>query len=661
MQAFIVRPFGQKEGIDFEKVEELLILKALDEARVAGRSTQAVIEAGNIREDMFQQLLLADLVIADVSIHNANVFYELGIRHALRSRQTFLLRAKRPKAEAPTATSRVPFDLSTDRYMEYDPANPAGSVSLLAKAIQKTVEANRVDSPVFRSLPRLHEPPHEVLRPVPATFGDDLNLAASKSQGGKLGLYASETAQSAWEIGGLRLAGRKQFEGEFYASARRTWEKITEVYRDDLEANLLLGTIYQRLREPELADQSLGRVLANENASVNERTEALTLQARNAKVTGRKKLEGKEPREARCIALRSGQFEKARDLYAAAFRENLNHYYSGINALSMSLLLLELINAERNVWAEMFDSEDEARAAEKQLKTESENLIVAVKLSIDAARGRPEDRGDSWVELSGADYKFLSAATDGAAASTYEQVLQSNPAFNIRSTRDQLTLFQLLGVREPRVRACLERFPPIAGGQELRQAIVFTGHMVDAPDREKPRFPAAAESKAREIIIEAVRERLQAYPGSALGIAGGASGGDILFHEVCKELGVPTRVLLTLPEHLFEARSVAPSGAPWASRFHTLIANHRGKNEVQVLASTEALPGWMHPAQCYDVWQRTNVWLLEEAIAAGMETLTLLALWNQESGLSGGTQDFVNMATERGIAVKVLDAKNLLA
>ena len=34
--------------------------------------------------DMFQLLLTADLVVADISIHNANVFYELGMRHALR-------------------------------------------------------------------------------------------------------------------------------------------------------------------------------------------------------------------------------------------------------------------------------------------------------------------------------------------------------------------------------------------------------------------------------------------------------------------------------------------------------------------------------------------------------------------------------------------------
>src|SRR5271154_1262715 len=121
MQAFVVRPFGFKEGIDFDRVERLLIQPSLEQAGVAGRSTGAITEAGNIREDMFQLLLVADLVIADISIHNANVFYELGIRHAVRARQTYMIRAKGLKPrEQRGPEDEVPFDLKTDRYLEYD-------------------------------------------------------------------------------------------------------------------------------------------------------------------------------------------------------------------------------------------------------------------------------------------------------------------------------------------------------------------------------------------------------------------------------------------------------------------------------------------------------------------------------------------------------------
>src|SRR5579863_2065821 len=125
MQAFVVRPFGIKNGIDFDNVHAKLIDPALKGAEINGGTTGSIMEAGNIRADMFQLLLLADLVIADISIHNANVFYELGIRHALRPRQTYMIRGAvtKPK-EQQGPEDQVPFDIATDRYLQYDSNNP---------------------------------------------------------------------------------------------------------------------------------------------------------------------------------------------------------------------------------------------------------------------------------------------------------------------------------------------------------------------------------------------------------------------------------------------------------------------------------------------------------------------------------------------------------
>src|SRR5690606_35906281 len=99
MRAFIVRPFGTKsdrvaQPIDFDRVERDLIDPALDSFGVTGRTTGEILEAGSIHADMFQRLLTADLIVADVSIDNANVYYELGIRHALREKRTVLLRTQ---------------------------------------------------------------------------------------------------------------------------------------------------------------------------------------------------------------------------------------------------------------------------------------------------------------------------------------------------------------------------------------------------------------------------------------------------------------------------------------------------------------------------------------------------------------------------------------
>lgn len=56
-QAFIVRPFGTKNGIDFDWVEAELIQPAIKAVGFAGGTTGKVIRAGNIRTDMFQKLL----------------------------------------------------------------------------------------------------------------------------------------------------------------------------------------------------------------------------------------------------------------------------------------------------------------------------------------------------------------------------------------------------------------------------------------------------------------------------------------------------------------------------------------------------------------------------------------------------------------------------
>src|SRR6266508_3028938 len=129
LNVLIVRPFGVKSGIDFDQVEKELIRPAMEQAGLTGGTTGEFIQQGNIRTDMFEQLLIADLIIADISIHNANVFYDLGILHAFRDTRTFLLKSKGDKSkENESKESDVPFDLKTDRYLSYDGNNPAASV-----------------------------------------------------------------------------------------------------------------------------------------------------------------------------------------------------------------------------------------------------------------------------------------------------------------------------------------------------------------------------------------------------------------------------------------------------------------------------------------------------------------------------------------------------
>src|SRR6185436_2204011 len=167
-RAFIIRPFGTKAGVDFDAVEEMLIQPALAQIGLSGSTTTEIVEQGNIREDMFRLLVCADLVIADISIHNANVFYELGIRHGMRPNATFLLRAN---------LDEYPFDLRTDRYLSYDQNTPGTCVAALARALKATLHSARVDSPVYQVLPNLRAPDPTALQVVPSDFREAVEAA----------------------------------------------------------------------------------------------------------------------------------------------------------------------------------------------------------------------------------------------------------------------------------------------------------------------------------------------------------------------------------------------------------------------------------------------------------------------------------------------------
>ena len=113
--AFVAMPFGVKPGpdnqpIDFNRVYGEYIAPALDAAGLQAFRADEEIRAGDIRTDMFQELLIADLVVADLTIDNPNVWYELGVRHALRTRGVVLISSGR----VTTA-----FDLYTDRKLRY--------------------------------------------------------------------------------------------------------------------------------------------------------------------------------------------------------------------------------------------------------------------------------------------------------------------------------------------------------------------------------------------------------------------------------------------------------------------------------------------------------------------------------------------------------------
>jgi hypothetical protein len=178
---------------------------------------------------------------------------------------------------------------------------------------------------------------------------------------------------------------------------------------------------------------------------------------------------------------------------------------------------------------------------------------------------------------------------------------------------------------------------------DFAQSLLFTGHMIDAAGRKVERFPARAEVRARKAIYEVV---LGLRRKASVGIAAGASGGDILFHEVCAELGIPTRLYLALPAEAFIAKSVAPAGPDWVRRSEALV-ERLGPANVHVMGNGDGLI----EGPTENVWQRVNFWMVEQAVALAPER-TLIALWDGKGGDGpGGTEHLVKAAPGYGIRV----------
>src|SRR5438046_2791293 len=145
---FVLMPFGIKTDpngllIDFDSVYQQLIAPAIREAKLESLRADEEMSGGIIHKPMFERLVLCEYAVADLTTANANVFYELGVRHAVRPWSTVLIGAD---------VKRMPFDLASDRVRPYSldaagrPANAQDDRATLAEALRYSRQAT-TDSP----------------------------------------------------------------------------------------------------------------------------------------------------------------------------------------------------------------------------------------------------------------------------------------------------------------------------------------------------------------------------------------------------------------------------------------------------------------------------------------------------------------------------------
>ncbi len=100
---FVIMPFGMKRDRDrtklnFDKIYSGMIKPAVEELGIECVRCDEIGQPGWIHKTMIQHIYAADITVVDITTLNANVFYELGVRQALRPSITVLIRKEKTKS-----------------------------------------------------------------------------------------------------------------------------------------------------------------------------------------------------------------------------------------------------------------------------------------------------------------------------------------------------------------------------------------------------------------------------------------------------------------------------------------------------------------------------------------------------------------------------------
>lgn len=159
---FVVMGFGEK--VDFQTGRKLnldasyhnMIKPTVEDAGLKCERADEIVHSGIIDVPMYERLLKADVVIADLSTYNPNAFYELGVRHALRPYTTIVIAEDK---------LNYPFDVNhivIRRYKHLGDDIGVGDArkfsTELKQALKIILENQANDSPVYEFLNGLTPP-----------------------------------------------------------------------------------------------------------------------------------------------------------------------------------------------------------------------------------------------------------------------------------------------------------------------------------------------------------------------------------------------------------------------------------------------------------------------------------------------------------------------
>lgn len=148
MKCFVICPIGEENSEirrDSDNVIEFIIKEGLTPLGYSIERADTIAKSGVITSQIIEQIVSCELVVADLTDHNANVFYELAIRHLLGKPFIHLIKAGQ----------KIPFDVAASRTITYSlDLNGARRASLeVRKQAQSIIDGTtNIESPISISM-----------------------------------------------------------------------------------------------------------------------------------------------------------------------------------------------------------------------------------------------------------------------------------------------------------------------------------------------------------------------------------------------------------------------------------------------------------------------------------------------------------------------------
>jgi tetratricopeptide (TPR) repeat protein len=647
--AFVVMPFGKKKNAngdpyDFNAIYKTLIKPAIEDAGFEPFRADEETASGDILTDMFQELLLADMVLCDLSIDNANAFYELGIRHALRKRGVVHIQAGR---------AYMPFDIFNVRTLPYhitaegvpDPEYTKADIKAIARLLRDTWASDRdaVHSPIYNLLTGLKEPERKSLQTPLATgfwreydeWKDRVTVAQREKHIGDILLLTEEIKNpliredAVAEVGNaLAKLGRNELALSQYREGILVNSSNLEFRREEAfhlnrvgrvnEAIVKLEGILNDFPKDTKSISYLGRIYKEMWTNSWNRISNKTKRLKTAFETYHWLI-------------------KSIDMYLKGFQMDLRDYYPGINAYTLSVLAVHL--------ADKFDSKKKPDPDITRIRKIMPGLRDTLEFSLESTIALDGDKADYWSLISIAELRLFTSNDDAEVIRSYRKAITAlrRDLFSLRSSLNQLETINLLGIRTEYVSKCIDLIK-----DEIRQAstgdtgnmpvtdrpgskatggraLLFAGYMVDYPGKDKKVFPLEKEHEIRQEIKKRV-EKFNPGPHDRAFVAGLAAGSEMIFAEVCAEAGIKVKVFLPHSESTYIRKFVTPAGEAWVDRFYK-IKNHPLVDEIYQLEHLG------QPKDGDNLYERNSRWAVYSALGrVGIENMRLIVVANEFTG-----------------------------